>query len=137
MVENLGPEHDCKNRHVIDPVDNSTALDDHIAAADDSTGTHDPVIDLGGTSYGSELEVSETQVEMSDVGEMNNEIESDGVSEFRHNRSVAHRTQGCNTDHRDEREKRRVSVQARPFRRAAFVRLPMSFEKHVIYNCRS
>ena len=83
------------------------------------------------------MEVSETQFEASDVGEMSNEIESGGVLEFRHGRSDARRTQGCNTDHREEGAKRRVSVQARPFRRAGFVPPPMGFDKHMIYNCRS
>ena len=79
LVENLGPGNDCKNRHVIDTVDNSTASDDHIAAADDFTGSHDSAIDLDGASWGSQLEVSETQFETSDVGETSNEIESNGV----------------------------------------------------------
>ena len=74
-VENLGPEYDCNNRHVIAPVSNSTVLDDHILAADEFTCFHDPAIDLDGTSYDSELKVSETQFEISDVGEMSNDIE--------------------------------------------------------------
>ena len=119
LVGKFGRGNDCENRHVIAPVDNSTASNDHIAAADDFTGSHDSAIDLNDTSWDSELEVSETQFETSDVGEMSNEIESDGVLEFRHSRYVAHRTQGCNTDHREEGSKRRVSVQAGPFRRAS------------------
>ena len=92
----VGSESDCKNCHVIDPVDNSAASYDHVAAADDFTDLANSAIDLDDSSWDSELEVSETQFETSEAGEMSNEDEFDGVLAIRHGLSVAHRTQGCN-----------------------------------------
>ena len=63
--------------------------------------------------------------------------EFDGVLAFRHVRSVAHQTQGCSSDHREEGAKRRVIVRALPFCRAGFVPPPMNFEEHMNNNCRS
>ena len=108
--------------------DDRTALDDHTAL--DYHMASDDLND----SYDSELEIIETQFDTSEAGEMSNG-EFDGVLEFGHCRSVAPQTQGFNTDHIEQGAKRRVSVQARPFRRAGFVPLPMSFEQHMSNNC--
>jgi hypothetical protein len=85
--------------------------------------------------YDSELEVSETQFDESGTGEMSIGEFVD-VLELGPCRSVAQQTQGCNTDHIKEGAKRRVRVRALPFRRAGFVSPEMSFEEHMIYNCR-
>ena len=55
LVGKLRLENDCNNRHVVVPVDNSTVSDDHIAAADDFTGSYDSAIDLDDASWDSEF----------------------------------------------------------------------------------
>ena len=102
-------------------VDHFTASYDYVAAADDLPGPANSAIDLDDASWDSELEVTETQFETSEAGEMSNDDEFDGVLAIRHGRSVAHRTQGC----------RRVSVRALSLRRAGFVPPPMSFEENM------
>ena len=99
--------------------DHGTALDDYTAseyraASDD--------IEL---PYDSELEISETQFDESDNDEETN-VETGEMSENEP------RARGCNTDHREEGAKKRVSVRALPFRRAGFVPPPMSFEESMI-----
>ena len=119
--------------HCIDADILITALDDHMAS-DDLKG----LVNFGtGYEHHSELEVSETQFETLETGKMSQDDEFDGVLVIRHSRSVAHRTQGSNTDHREEEAKRRVSVLASPFRRTGFVPLPMSFEGHMFNSRRS
>ena len=85
--------------------------------------------------YDSELEVSETQFDESEAGEMSNG-EFGEVLEFGPCRSVAPQTQGCNTDHESDDEMRRVRVRALPFRRVGFLPPSMNFEEHMINNCR-
>ena len=86
--------------------------------------------------YDSELEVSETQFDESEAGEMSSRDEFGEVLEFGPCRSVAPQTQGCNTDHENDGEMRRVRVRALPFRRVGFLPPSMNFEEHMINNCR-
>ena len=86
--------------------------------------------------YDSELEVSETQFDESEAGEMSSRDEFVEVLEFGPCRSVAPPTQGCNTDHESDGKMRRVRVRASPFRRVGFLPPPMNFEEHMINNCR-
>ena len=84
--------------------------------------------------YDSELEVSETNFDDTEARETSHEL--DGVLEFGPCRSVAPQTQGCNTDHENDGEMRRVRVRALPFRRVGFLPPSMNFEEHMINNCR-
>ena len=84
--------------HGIDADIHVTALDDHTASGD-----LNDLIKLGTNyEYDSEVEVSEIQFKTLETGEMSRDDEFDGVLAIRHGRSVAHRIQGCNTDHREE-----------------------------------
>jgi len=103
---------------------------DHGTAPDDYTASeYRAASDDIEVPYDSELEISETQLGESDNDEETN-VETGEMSE---NEPQA---RGCNTDHREEGAKKRVSVRASPFRRAGFVPPPMSFEESMIYDCR-